>query len=41
MQPGMRRYWAGWKAARPNAQEKFKAWVDAIIANQTGQNSVV
>src|SRR5579859_475908 len=39
MQPGMRRYWASWKAARPNAQEKFKAWVDAIIASQIGQNS--
>ena len=38
MQPGMRRYWAAWKSARPNAQEKFKAWVDAIIASQTNPN---
>lgn len=39
MQPGMRRYWAAWKAARPNAQESFKAWVDEIIASQAGQIS--
>jgi len=39
MQPGMRRYWAAWKAARPNAQETFKAWVDEIIASQAGQIS--
>ena len=32
MQPGMRRYWATWKAARPNAQKKFQAWVDDVIA---------
>ena len=38
MQPGMRRYWAAWKSARPNAQEKFKAWVDAIIASQANPN---
>jgi hypothetical protein len=29
--PGARVYWNIWKSFRPHTQEKFKAWIDAIV----------
>ena len=32
--PGVRVYWGVWKSFRPHTQEKFKAWVDAMIGER-------
>jgi len=32
LQSGFRRFWDEWKAARPNIQTNFKAWVDDVAS---------